>query len=72
MQDQRIWGVAERHKSTINRISVGDQMWLYLTSERVSEKKLSSVIAGQAEAASGAFRDTKNVFAVGTTVTERR
>lgn len=57
VQDQRIWGVAERHKSTINRIS---------------EKKLKSAIAGQAEAAPGAFRDTRNVFAVGTTVTRHR
>lgn len=65
VQQQKIWGVAERHKNTINKVAPGDQLLFYLIGELIDGQRLESAIGGQAEVASDVFRDTRKIFGSG-------
>lgn len=65
VQQQKIWGVAERHRNTIHKVERGDQLLFYLIGETIDGTRLESAIGGQAEVASDVFRDTKKIFGSG-------
>lgn len=62
VQKERIWGVTERHRNTIMKTKIGDQLLFYLIGERVEGRKLESAIGGQAEVISKVYEDTKRIF----------
>lgn len=62
IQEQKIWGVSERHENTIRKIEIGDHLLFYLISEIIKEKKLPSSLAGKAEVKSPVFRDNSRIF----------
>jgi predicted RNA-binding protein len=66
VQQQKIWGVAERHKNSIAKAVPGDQLLFYLVSESVDGQLKESAVGGVAEVVSEVFRDTKRIFKRGT------
>ncbi|AGK61367.1 Uncharacterized protein conserved in archaea [Archaeoglobus sulfaticallidus PM70-1] len=61
IKDKNIWGVPERHKSTIARVKPGDKLLIYLKQER-EKKVLVPRIVAVYEAVSEVFRDSKKIF----------
>lgn len=51
---KEIWGVADRYKNILSKVSVGDKLIFYITGE--------SVFGGISEAASNIFIDEESIF----------
>lgn len=62
VQQLKIWGVAERHRNTINKANPGDRLVFYLVSEPIDGERLESAVGGEAEIASEVFKDTRKIF----------
>ena len=62
VQQQEVWGVAERHRNTIQKVKIGDHLLFYLMSELKNGQRLESALGGRAEVTSDVFRDTKRIF----------
>ncbi len=63
VRDYKIWGVAERHRTPISSVKVGDQLLFYVIGETINNMRYESGICGSAEAASEVFKDARRIFA---------
>lgn len=60
--NENIWGVSERHKNTISRVSVGDHLLFYVVGETTQGDRLESAVVGMSKVASEVYKDTKKIF----------
>ncbi|MBU6996399.1 MAG: EVE domain-containing protein [Theionarchaea archaeon] len=60
--DHQVWGVSERHRNTISRVTIGDGLFFYLVGEQSQSGRLESAVCGHADVASDVFRDIKRIF----------
>ena len=61
IKEKQIWGVAERHKNTINKVKIGDKLLIYETQRSGKEFK-PPYIRGVYEVVSEVYKDTSKIF----------
>jgi predicted RNA-binding protein len=61
IKEKQIWGVAERHKNTINKVKIGDKLLIYETQRSGKEVK-PPYIRGVYEVVSEVYKDTSKIF----------
>ena len=62
VQQKKVWGVSERHKNTISKVQINDQLLFYLVSELIDGVRLESAIGGQARVVSEPFIKKTRIF----------
>ncbi|AAB99392.1 TPA: EVE domain-containing protein [Methanocaldococcus jannaschii] len=61
IKDKKIWGVAERHKNTINKVKVGDKLIIYEI-QRSGKDYKPPYIRGVYEVVSEVYKDSSKIF----------
>ena len=62
VQQKKVWGVSERHKNTISKVQINDQILFYLVSELIDGVRSESAIGGQAKVISEPFIEKTRIF----------
>ena len=62
VKQENIWGVAERHRNTIEKVKKGDTLLMYLKQEKIDDELKRSRITGILEAASTVYTDKTRIF----------
>jgi predicted RNA-binding protein len=60
--NRNVWGVSERHKNTIAKASVGDQLFFYVVGETVNGEHFESAVIGMGKVTSDVYRDSSRIF----------
>ncbi|MBN1763494.1 MAG: EVE domain-containing protein [Methanomicrobia archaeon] len=62
VKQRNVWGVAERHRNTIAKVTPGDTLVMYLKQEKIGDEIRESRIAGVFTAASAVYTDKSKIF----------
>jgi len=62
IREKGIWGVSERHKSTIQKVKPGDKCLIYVVSSRLEKEIIPSKVVAAYDVSSELFDDRTEIF----------